>query len=120
MAIAWWMDTGVHFKMASDVKAEYGSHSNYWQRPKIRDNLPLDFSHVVTSIIIFGVATFISIIVFALEIVHYLSRQNKIKKNRRKKQWQLKRAKPQLNRSSMNQPKIPMKVWAWIHTDISM
>ena len=99
MAIAWWMDTGVHFKMATDVKAEYGSHSNYWQRPKIRDNLPLDFSHVVTSIIIFGVATFISIIVFALEIVHYLSKQ--IKKNRRKKQRELKRARAQLNTLNM-------------------
>ena len=112
MAIAWWMDTGIHFKMATDIKAEYGSHSNYWQRPKIRDNLPLDFSHVVTSIIIFGVATFISIIVFALEIVHYLSRQTKIKQNRRKKQRQLKRARAQLYSSTMNQPQIPMKVWA--------
>ena len=81
MAIAWWMDTGIHFKVESDIQEEYGLLAKPWQRPKIRDNLPLGFSHVAPSVIIFGFATLLSLIAFALEIFHY--RQNKIKKNRR-------------------------------------
>ena len=104
MALAWWMDTGIHFKMGADIRAEYGSFKNFWQRPKIRGNQSLGFSHVVPSIIIFGVATFISIIAFALEIVHNLSKQNKMKKNRRRRQRRQKR--------DMAQPEIPRKAWA--------
>ena len=80
MVIAWWMDTGIHIKMAADINAKYGSHWNEWQKPKIRGNLPLGFSHVAPSIIIFGAAAFISIIAFAVENVHYLSKQYKKKK----------------------------------------
>ena len=107
MAIAWWMDTGIHFKMASDIRAEYGSHLMVdltWRKPKIRDNLTLGISHVLPSIIIFGVATFISIIAFALEIVHNFSKENKMKKNRRRRQRRQKR--------DMAQPEIPRKAWA--------
>ena len=110
MAIAWWMDTGIHFKMASDVKEEYGSHLNYWQRPKIRGNLPLGFSHVAPSFIIFGVAVFISIIVLVQEISNYLSKQHTLKKKRR--QRQLKRTRAQPDRSAMSQPQRPKKAWA--------
>ena len=106
MAIAWWMDTGIHFKMASDIRAEYGSLDLTWRQPKIRGNLPLGFSHVLPSIIIFGVATFISIIAFALEIVHNLSKQNKMKKNRRRRQRQRRQKR------DMAQPEIPRKAWA--------
>ena len=55
MAVAWWINTGIHLKMAADVRAEYGSLFNFWERPKIRDNIPLDLSHVGAAIIIFGV-----------------------------------------------------------------
>ena len=109
MAIAWWMDTGIHFKMATDIKAEYGSQLNYWQRPKIRDNLPLGFSHVAPSVIIYGFATLLSLIAFALEIFHY--RQNKIKNRRSQRQRQLNRARA-LPRSTMKQRKILKKAWA--------
>ena len=116
MAIAWWMDTGIHFKMASDIRAEYGSHLMVdltWRKPKIRDNLTLGISHVLPSLIIFGVATFISIIAFALEIVHNLSKQNKMKKNRRRRQRQRRQkrdmAQPKRARA---QPEIPRKAWA--------
>ena len=80
MAIAWWMDTGIHIKMGADISAEYGSLLNEWQKPKIRGDVPLGFSHVLPSIIIFGVAAFMSIIAFALEHFHYLVKQYKIKK----------------------------------------
>ena len=111
MAIAWWMDTGIHFKMASDIRAEYGSLDLTWRQPKIRGNLPLGFSHVLPSIIIFGAATFISIIAFALEIVHYWSKQNKIKKNKRRRQRRQKRRMAQPKRTRA-QPEIPKKAWA--------
>ena len=106
MAIAWWMDTGIQIKMEAKISAEYGSVFNEWQRPTIRGNQPLGFSHVVPSIIIFGVATFISIIAFALEIVHILSKQNKMKKNRRRRQRQRRQKR------DMAQPEIPRKAWA--------
>ena len=111
MAIAWWMDTGIHFKMASDIKAEYGSQIDTWIQPKIRGNLPLGFSHVLASFIFFGVATFISIIAFALENVHYFPKQNKIKKNKRRRQRRQKRGMAQPKRTGA-QPEIPKKAWA--------
>ena len=91
MATAWWIDTGIHFKMAADVRAEYGSQFNYWERPKIRDNIPLDLSHVGAAIITFGVAIFLSIIAFVLEIVYVKlrklgTRQREVQEKRRKKQ----------------------------------
>ena len=104
MAIAWWIDTGVHFKVAADIRAEYvslDSLRNKWQKPKIRDETKLGLSHVAPSIIIFGVATFFSIIAFAFEIVHHLSEQNKIKKKRRM-QMQLKRTRGQPKKPTMN------------------
>ena len=108
MAIAWWMDTGIQIKMEAKISAEYGSVFNEWQRPTIRGNQPLGFSHVVPSIIIFGVATFISIIAFALENVHYFP---KIMKNKRRRQRRQKRemAQPKGTRA---QPEIPKTAWA--------
>ena len=99
------MDTGIHFKMGADISAEYGSFKNFWQRPKIHDNQSLGLSHVVPSIIIFGVATFISIIAFALEIAHYKSKHNKTGKNRRRRQMRLERTRAQPKRS-MTKPEI--------------
>ena len=111
MAIAWWMDTGIQIKMEAKISAEYGSVFNEWQRPTIRREQPLGFSHVVPSIIIFGVATFISIIAFALEIVHYFPKQNKMKKNKRTRQRRQKREMAQPKRTRA-QPEIPKKAWA--------
>ena len=116
MAIAWWMDTGIHFKMASDIRAEYGTHLMVdltWRKPKIRDNLTLGISHVLPSIIIFGVATFISIIAFALEIVHYWSKQKKIKKNTRRRRQRQRRQKREMAQPKRTraQPEIPKKAW---------
>ena len=121
MAIAWWMDTGIHFKMAANVRADYGSDRNYWQRPKIGGDVPLGFSHVVPSFIILGVATFISIIAFGLEILCYMSVQNEIKKNRRRqRQRHLRRIlaqqiiahrQAQQKRSTMKPPKIPKRAF---------
>ena len=111
MATAWWIDTGIHFKMAADVRAEYGSQSNFWERPKLRDNIPLDLSHVGAAIITFGVAILISIIAFVIEIMYKKLRkqriQRKIQKKRRKKQ-------------SRARPKVTLrKAWAIVNTNIS-
>ena len=95
MAIAWWFDTGIHFKMASDVSIEYGSQANYWQRPMIRENIPLGFSHVAPTALIYGAATFISITAFAVEIFKRFSGKNS-RKGRDKKHKQLNRAKDKL------------------------
>ena len=108
MVIAWWMDTGIQIKMEAKISAEYGSVFNEWQRPTIRGNQPLGFSHVVPSIIIFGVATFISIIAFALENVHYFP---KITKNKRRRQRRQKREMAQPKRTRA-QPEIPKIAWA--------
>ena len=88
MAIAWWFDTGIHYKMASDISMEYGSLANSWQRPTIRGNVPLGFSHVAPTALIYGAATFLSIIAFAVEIFKKLQRKNSTKE-REKKQKQL-------------------------------
>ena len=95
MAIAWWFDTGIHFKMASDMSIEYGSQANYWQRPTIRENIPLGFSHVAPTALIYGVATFLSITAFAVELFKSFSRKD-ITKEREKKQKQLKRTRDKL------------------------
>ena len=95
MAIAWWFDTGIHFKMASDTSREYGSQANYWERPMIRENIPLGFSHVAPTALIYGVATFLSITAFAFEIFKSFSRKNS-RKQKEKKQKQLNRAKDKL------------------------
>ena len=108
MAIAWWIDTGIHFKMAADIRAEYASLWNKWLKPKIRDETRLGLSHVAPSIIILGVATFFSIIAFAFEIVHHLCKQNKIKKKRRM-QMQLKRTRGQPKKPTIKQSKVPKK-----------
>ena len=68
IAIAWWLDTGIYFKMEADITSEYGSQRTFWTRPKVRGDQPLSFSHVLPSFIIFGVATCISMVAFALEI----------------------------------------------------
>ena len=108
MAIAWWIDTGIHYKVAADIRAEYVSLQNNWQKPKIRDETKLGLSHVAPSIIIFGVATFFSMTAFAFEIVHYLSEQNKIRKKRRM-QLHFKRTRGQPNMPTMKQSKVHMK-----------
>ena len=68
MATAWWVDTGIHYKMSLDVSAKYGSQANFWQRPTIRGLVPLGFSHVAPTTIIYGIPTLLSIIAFAIEI----------------------------------------------------
>ena len=108
MAIAWWIDTGIHFKMAADIRAEYASLWNNWQKPKIRDETRLGLSHVAPSIIILGVAAFLSIIALAFEIVYYLSRQNNIKKKRRM-QMHFKRTRDQPNKPTIKKSKVPKK-----------
>ena len=115
MATAWWIDTGIHFKMAADVRAEYGSHFNYWERPKIRDNIPLDLSHVGAAIITFGVAILISIIAFVLEIVYVKIKRQK-QRQRRQKKRQRKRLRAQLTPTFKFKPK---KAWDWIDTNLS-
>ena len=102
MATAWWVDTGIHIKMAADVRAEYGSQSisdvpwsNFWERPNIRDNIPLDLSHVGTAIIAFGVAILISIIAFVIEIVYVkLRKRRKVQRRQKKRQRKLLRPRP--------------------------
>ena len=70
-AIGWWMATGIYFKMESDIKSEYGLQRDSWSRPKIRGDHPLDLSHVIPSFIIFGVATFISIVALSVETIPF-------------------------------------------------
>ena len=109
MAIAWWMDTGIYLKMAADISAEYGTISNFWARPKIRGITPLDFSHVGTAIIIFGVATFTSFIAFAHE--NFNNKKKTMKNKRRKTLRELKRARTQRS-TSLKPLKISNKAWA--------
>ena len=113
MAIAWWLDTGIYFKMEADIKSEYGSQRTSWTRPKVRGNQPLGFSHVLPSFIIFGVATFISMVAFALEIFPYLYMQHarRMRERRRPSQRYLRRLRAAPNRSR-TAPNMPRKAWA--------
>ena len=103
IAIAWWLDTGIYFKMEADITSEYGSQKTSWTRPKVRGNQPLGFSHVLSAFIILGVATCISMVAFAFEIFPYLYMQHA----RRKRARRL-RAEP--NRSTAA-PNMLRKAW---------
>ena len=83
MAFAWWISTGIYSKMKSDVESEYGSKKISWTRPKFHDNIALSFSHILPSIIIYGVATFISVMAFFLEILHYFCQKQKRQRKER-------------------------------------
>ena len=91
MAIAWWMDTGIHFKMEADITSEYGSQRASWTRPKVRGNQPLSFSHVLPSIIIFGVAILTSMVAFAQETVPLYVQHGRMRKarKRQRRRWRL-------------------------------
>ena len=113
IAIAWWFDTGIYFKMEADIKSDYGSQRASWTRPKVRGKQPLGFSHVLPSFIIFGVATFISMVAFALEIFPYLYMQHarRMRERRRPSQRYLRRLRAAPNRSR-TAPNMPRKAWA--------
>ena len=89
-AIGWWLDTGIYFKMESDIMSEYGSQRDSWSRPKISGDRPLGLSHVIPSFIIFGVATFVSILAFSLEKIpswymkHVQGKRFKLRRVRRR------------------------------------
>ena len=103
IAIAWWSDTGIYFKMESDIKSKYGSQKVSWTRPKVRRNQPLGFSHILPSIIIFGVAILTSMVAFAQETVPSMFAQHE---QGRKAIKRLRR------RRRLNAPPImPKKAW---------
>ena len=89
MAIAWWISTGIYSKMEADVIAGYGKNEmSFWTRAKIRDNIPLSFSHILASIIIYGVAAFISVMALILEIFYKKQkRQRKDSGRKRRLAW---------------------------------
>ena len=95
MATAWWIDTGIQFKMSLDVSAKYGSRTNYWQRPIIRELVPLGFSNVAPTAIIYVVSTFLSITAFAVEILRKM-RGGKEKQLNRPKRAVLPRTRDKL------------------------
>ena len=112
MAISWWLDTGIYFKMEADITSEYGSQRTFWTRPKVRGNQPLGFSHVLPSFIIFGVATCISMVAFALEIFQLSTCRCTKEKGEEEAEAEIpkevKRAEP--NRSTAA-PNMPRKAW---------
>ena len=68
MAVGWWLDTGIYFKMKADVEAQL-KQRDAWSRPSIRTDQPLGLTHVMPSMIIFVSATLISLIAFGVEIL---------------------------------------------------
>ena len=108
MAIAWWLDTGIYLKMEADIKSEYGSQRTSWIRPKVRGNQPLSLNHVLPSFIIFGVATFISMVAFTLEIFPYLYMQHVRRMRVRRRPRYLRRLRVAPNRSTAA-PNMPRK-----------
>ena len=88
MAMAWWISTGIYSKMEADMNAGYGKNMNFWTKAKFRDNIPLSFSHILPSIIIYGVATFISVMALILEISLFFCKKQKRQRNgRRRLAW---------------------------------
>ena len=108
IAIAWWFDAGIYFKMEADITSEYGSQRTFWTRPKVRGDQPLSFSHVLPSFIIFGVATCISMVAFAFEIFPYLYMQHVRRMRVRRRPRYLRRLRAAPNRSTAA-PNMPMK-----------
>ena len=70
MAMGWWLDTGIYFKMKRDVEAVVGAQRVAWERPSIRVDQPLGLTHVLPSMILFATGILLSVIAFAVEIVH--------------------------------------------------
>ena len=112
IAIAWWLDTGIYFKMEADITSEYGSQRTSWTQPKVRGNQPLGFIHVLPSFIIFGVATCISMVAFALEIFQLSTCRCTKEKGEEEAEAEIpkevKRVEP--NRSTAA-PNMPRKAW---------
>ena len=84
MAVGWWLDTGIYFKMKTDVEGVFGALRDAWFRPRIRTDQPLSLTHVLPSMIIFASATLISVIAFAVEILHNIFQRHR----QEKKEWQ--------------------------------
>ena len=103
IAIAWWMDTGIYFKMELDIKSKYGSQKISWTRPMVRGNQPLGFSHVLPAFIIFGVAILTSMVTFAHETVPSMY----VQQGRRRKARNRQRMRLRLNAP----PIMPKKAW---------
>ena len=107
IAIAWWVDTGIYFKMEADIKSEYGSQRDSWTMPKVRGKQSLGFSHILPSFIIFGVATFLSMVAFSLEIFPYLYKQHvqRRRAGRMRRMWrQRMQRRPRRSKAAPNRP----------------
>ena len=96
MAVGWWLDTGIYFKMKKDVEALFGAQRDAWSRPStsIRTDQPLSLTHVLPSMIIFVSATLISIIAFAVEILHKIFQRRR----QEEKEWRRKASRRRVRR----------------------
>ena len=95
MAVGWWLDTGIYFKMKRDVEAVFGALWDGWSRPtSIRTDQPLGLTHVLPSMIIFVSGTLISVIAFAVEILHNIFQRRR----QEEKEWQRRASRRRVRR----------------------
>ena len=87
MAVGWWLDTGIYFKMKKDVEAVFGAQRDAWSRPStsIRTDQPLSLTHVLPSMIIFVSGILISVIAYAVEFLHNIFQRRRQEKKERQR-----------------------------------
>ena len=84
MAIASWLDSGIHQKMVKDVitsKALRG-HFEFWAPPQLLTNETLTMGHVIPAFIILGLGLLPATIAFILELLHHQSKKKTVTKTK--------------------------------------
>ena len=76
MAILWWIATGTHKKMESDVKRIYRGHDLSKPNLMLR-NEPLNIHHVLLQTVLLGFGLIISALLFFGELLFYMNRKHK-------------------------------------------
>ena len=92
MAILWWISTGIHLKMKSDIdfldvdllqgefgKGQRGSSTevSFWKPHYISNNTPLTIDHLLLSFIMLGICLLLSIIAFSFEQFYFFYNEKK-------------------------------------------
>ena len=78
MAILWWIATGTHKKMESDVAFKYTGEA-FWIRQLMQGEVPLEIYHVQLQFLILGLGLILSTLFFFGELVFNKHRKHTVR-----------------------------------------
>ena len=76
MAILWWIATGTHKKMESDVGHKYTGQA-FWVPQSIQGEEPLDIDHVLLQLMVLGFGLILSTLLFFGELLFNMYRKHR-------------------------------------------